>query len=56
MACVVNHVRAGRKRSMVTGCHRNVPIVEKLRAQGEEGGGKKKRSVSNVRLASHRWK
>lgn len=42
MACVVNHVRTGRKRSMVTGCHRNVPIVEKLRAQGEEGGGKKR--------------
>lgn len=29
---------------MVTGCHRNVPIVEKL-AQGEEGvGGEKGRS------------
>lgn len=35
---------------MVTGCHRNAPIVEKLRAQGE-GQRREKRETGEQREA-----
>lgn len=49
---------AGRNCSTVTGCHRNVPIVEKLadseRVKKEEGG--RNVACQNMQVIFYKWK
>lgn len=47
---VVNQVRTGSKRSMVTGCHRNAPIVGKVESSGR-GRRREKKTASDTRLS-----
>lgn len=60
MTSLVNHARrhAGRNCSTVTGCHRNVPIVEKLtdreRVRKEEDG--RNVACQNIQVIFHKWK